>query len=1315
MKVNERESAMRYWSYFALALLFIITIGFQMPNAVQAAGDDITISGPGLNNPGGITITQKQLQGEEPLSPELKLLYGKEYLQQYDEWYSTINSWPTKSWFRGVGVKLTELLDLAGGIKPQATRIVFTARDGFKVDFTIDELLGEPRYRFPNFMDTGLPGHFPGDSSSAVQVETIIAHKSFSTQDYAEIIKDTFFSSSDANHLLYGQRAVTQQTSPRFAKYTKSIEVLIDDPVSQWEKPTASIPPGEVPVGAKVELHAPEDDEDKVHYTLDGSDPTIHSPMYNWVAKRWWPSWGEELSEINCPIEILEDTTIRAFVTGPGRRDSEVASFAYTVPYVPVTGISIDGGDLNLYVGEIAYPKAIVQPENATEKGVIWSTDDAAIAVVSETGRISAISEGKTTITAAVVGGNFTASITVTVVATTDPPRLIADTTNNVVGHAIGIVFKDDGFWRKAITGVSIDGRPLRADEYVIHEGKIAFKAGLFTSVKNYIVIIRAAGYGDATLTQPIRGDSESGSTLKEPPGLTADSGDPREIYITYTDGAAWQAAITDVLVNGSSAAGRYRVDAGKISIEYTLFDTVGDYTVTIVASGYQNATVTLKISAFLIITGDGVANPMEYTLARLEGMPQHQEVYSVINTWPTKSWSVGKGVRLDYLLGPEQANMRSGATIVNFFARDGYKRTLTVKELFVDCRYRFPGLMEGGSGSEGHLPGSAEGAIETDTILGLQKADGTTDPSAMNIVETPMLMLGQRAVTEQTGPSHVKNVSRIEVLTGYVPQWERPTASVPPGEVPMGTQVELESTYNDDDKVHYTLDGSSPTYDSSMYNWLAKRWWAQRGDEIVREINHPIEINKDTTIKAITIGPGRADSEIAVFDYTVIRAAAGRVLPDKDNVIKFGDKVLLEIPAGALPGGRSVEVKIESIEKPPPLPPDLRLLGNVFEFSVDGRKTFTFNKKVMLRFTIDAESVGKDGELAVYYYDEEECRWVKIGGTVKDSTISVEVDHFTKFAVMVAGGPVSSKMIAPDKGGTVGFGKEVLLEIPAGALTGNKAAEVKITLVETPPAIPVGYKLLSAVYGLSIDGKISYNFAKKVQVTLCFDPETLGENEVPTIHYYDERQGGWVDGGGTTKGNVISAGLDHPAMFAVLATVVKKEPQLTDIAGHWAFHGIQKLAALGVVSGYPDGSFRPDNDITRAEFVTLLTGIFQLESKPGGIFADTELHWARDSIASAVSRGIASGYGADIFGPDDPLTREQMAVMIVRAAKLLSSGGDPQFADSGSVSSWAVNALFTAAKNGIISGYPDNTFRPQGPSTRAEAVTVIARALQKM
>jgi len=267
-----------------------------------------------------------------------------------------------------------------------------------------------------------------------------------------------------------------------------------------------------------------------------------------------------------------------------------------------------------------------------------------------------------------------------------------------------------------------------------------------------------------------------------------------------------------------------------------------------------------------LEITGDGVTTPLELTRAQLEAMPQYQHVYSTINTWPTKKWYTARGVKLRDLLA--MAGVKEEAKLVRFVSSDGYQVTLTVKQLLKDKRYYFPGLQENHP-TDGSVPGSPLGAVEVEPILALVSAEGSTEPNDMNDRDSLMLVIGQRAVTEQTNPLFLKYVSKIEVLTAQPEKWDSPKANIPSGTVvPKGTLVRLSNKGNNDDKIHYTTDGTTPTVESPMYNWCASRWWPLRDD--LDSVNRPIRIERDTVIKAITIGPGKEDSDVVTFVFKV-------------------------------------------------------------------------------------------------------------------------------------------------------------------------------------------------------------------------------------------------------------------------------------------------------------------------------------------------------------------------------------------------------------------------------------------------------------
>jgi hypothetical protein len=280
----------------------------------------------------------------------------------------------------------------------------------------------------------------------------------------------------------------------------------------------------------------------------------------------------------------------------------------------------------------------------------------------------------------------------------------------------------------------------------------------------------------------------------------------------------------------------------------------------------FMPVTVMAGEPAVIEIMGNGVGNPLELTLTDLEELEQYQHVYSTINTWPNKRWYTGKGVRLRDLFA--LAEIKEEARVFVFTSEDGYSVTLTVKELLQDRRYYFPGLKDNHP-HDGSIPGSPEGAVEVEPILALYSAEGSDNPHHMTGRDALQLLFGQRAIIEQTNNLFLKYVSKIEVQATAPERWDQPRANIPDGTlVPEGTMLILSNKFSNEDKIYYTTDGSMPTVESAVFNWSASRWWSLRDD--LASVNSPIEINRDTVIKAITIGPGREDSEVITFTYQV-------------------------------------------------------------------------------------------------------------------------------------------------------------------------------------------------------------------------------------------------------------------------------------------------------------------------------------------------------------------------------------------------------------------------------------------------------------
>lgn len=167
-----------------------------------------------------------------------------------------------------------------------------------------------------------------------------------------------------------------------------------------------------------------------------------------------------------------------------------------------------------------------------------------------------------------------------------------------------------------------------------------------------------------------------------------------------------------------------------------------------------------------------------------------------------------------------------------------------------------------------------------------------------------------------------------------------------------------------------------------------------------------------------------------------------------------------------------------------------------------------------------------------------------------------------------------------------------------------------------------------------------------------------------------------------------------------------------SDIKGHWAQNTIVDFIEKGYVSGYSDGTFRPNNNITRAEFVKILNKVLGLTKSSGKIFSDTKTHWAKHDIDIAVTNGVCNGKTTTEFKPNDAITREEAAVMISNYKKIADNNFDKinKYKDASKVASWAKPGVEGVIEKGYMSGYSDNTYRPKNKITRAEAVATLSR-----
>ena len=170
--------------------------------------------------------------------------------------------------------------------------------------------------------------------------------------------------------------------------------------------------------------------------------------------------------------------------------------------------------------------------------------------------------------------------------------------------------------------------------------------------------------------------------------------------------------------------------------------------------------------------------------------------------------------------------------------------------------------------------------------------------------------------------------------------------------------------------------------------------------------------------------------------------------------------------------------------------------------------------------------------------------------------------------------------------------------------------------------------------------------------------------------------------------------------------------------SAHWAFASVERAAEMGLVTGYSNGTFRPDTAVTRAQFVLML---WRMCGKPAAAkaasFADASADWYQDALSWAVEKGYVNGLSGTRFGPDAPITRQQAMAILFRlnggqsGTELTLTGIYEQtFADSTTIAAWAKDATWWAVYPELVSGVGGSRIAPEANASRAQIAAILLR-----
>lgn len=210
------------------------------------------------------------------------------------------------------------------------------------------------------------------------------------------------------------------------------------------------------------------------------------------------------------------------------------------------------------------------------------------------------------------------------------------------------------------------------------------------------------------------------------------------------------------------------------------------------------------------------------------------------------------------------------------------------------------------------------------------------------------------------------------------------------------------------------------------------------------------------------------------------------------------------------------------------------------------------------------------------------------------------------------------------------------------------------------------------------------------------------------------------------TKAVTIN-GKKYAAIFSRTNSVyclVSKTVSFDDLAGHWARNAVNDMASRLIINGAGSNKFAPDRDITRAEFAAIVVRALGLKASGDAGFADVKSgDWYYGAVAAAYKYGIVSGYNDGSFKPNNRITRQEAMVMMARAMKV--AGMDTgiaseaaaaelaKFTDGGSFSEWARRDAAAVIRSGLLAG-SEGYARPGKNITRAETAVIVRRLLEK-
>lgn len=975
-----------------------------------------------------------------------------------------------------------------------------------------------------------------------------------------------------------------------------------------------------------------------------------------------WSSSNESI------VRVSSDGTITPMAAGQAAItvmtvDGSFSAACLIEVYVPVTGVSLRD-QLTISVGNNETLTATVMPSSAENKNVTWRSDNPSIAEVDSSGRVTGKVVGSTRITVTTEQGQFSASCNVTV----------GGTTGGIVWREASIQVSNGRSAWAYVSATTSDVDVTRL-KFTSSNSSIASVSANRMVGRELEVQIKGAGAGQATVTATTPDGTKSAQcTVNVTQSVTEIRLSSENISVAINGTATISATAMPVSASNKNVVWSSD-NNGIATVQNGIITGKSAGTVNIWAKSAEDNSISRKCVVNVIPPISSITLPSELSLTVGEVKQLSPVIYPSSAAGATLTWTSSNTAVATVDASGKVTGRVAGYSNITVTA-GGQSRTCKVtvapSTVLTTSLSLYPTSLSLANSQTATLTATLSPNNATNknvSWLSSNTAVATVTPSygTSSMVTVRAVGMGTATITATSADGGKTAICRVSVgnTATTVQALSFYPASV---NVVQGGYVQLTPTV-------------TPVGASGSYTWTSSR-------------TDVATVTNTGNVRGVTAGT----SYITVRDQNSGKSATCTVTVTASNV-----PVVVPVPGTTT--GNAVTLPftpVSSFENGKPVI-TARLDESSTMISISQRPGLT---SAVVPVTSGSATV----KTQVYY-------GVLSSLMGKNACLELRADYASyqlpAKAVNVAS--VAGQLGAPYSA--------VKYNITVDQLDQDQASVIKTTAAEQ------GLNMITTPVAFNLEGEYGYN---TVEIT---ELNGYVEKGIVLTGYVDANSvvGVQVNDDGTftpvptrvatSNGKTLAYVKSHGnGIFAV----VRVQKSFTDATNHWAKNDINILASKLVVSGVNDNQFAPEKKVTRAEFATIIVRALGLQpNESQGRFIDVSPDdWYAGAIGAAVEAGIIKGYQDNSFKPNAYVTREEVAVMLVRAMKLagvdtsIGVGENQQyltrFSDGSRINTWAQDSIAIAVKLEIINGNSKGMFLPATNTTRAETVVTIKRMLTK-